>query len=138
MVQNTRSVKDVLLLLPEPDEHPFYGQYNELRKIIGNSVQFAYYSPFLGIVPEEISDVFPAAHHVAARIKFDPAEFETFGDALSSYIKKNAFKRIVAVADDFLESFLKELGDVTLASSTLTLPYTAKTMDIANAVNGTK
>lgn len=137
MVRNTRSAKNVLLLLPEPDEHPFYGQYSELRKVIGNSTQLVYYSPFLGVVPEEISDVFPAAHHVAARIKFDPAEFETFGDALSSYIKKNAFKRIVAVADDFLESFLKELGD-KIPSSTLTLPYTAKTMDIANAVSETK
>lgn len=134
MVQNTRSRKSVLLLLPEPDEHPFYGQYKELRKMLDNSVQMAYYSPFLGVVPEEISDVFPAAHHVAARSKFDPDKFETFGNVLTSYINKNEFKYVIAVADDFLESFLKCLDK----NKVIVLPYNAKMSDIADAVNQIK
>lgn len=134
MVQNTHSRKSILLLLPEPDEHPFYGQYKELRKMLDNSVQMAYYSPFLGVVPEEISDVFPAAHHVAARSKFDPDKFETFGNALTSYINKNEFKYVIAVADDFLESFLKCLDK----NKVIVLPYNVKMSDIADAVNQIK
>jgi len=133
MVQKTSSTKNVLLLLPEPDKHPFYTQYNELRKMLDCKVQLGYYSPFLGVVPEEISDLFPAAHHVAARVKFDPDKFETFGDALTSYIKNNKFKQIIAVVDDFLEDFLKQLDEkVTL------LPYASNMKDIANAVNEVK
>ncbi|MEM2760529.1 MAG: tRNA guanosine(15) transglycosylase TgtA [Nitrososphaerales archaeon] len=134
MVQNTRSRKNVLVLLPEPDEHPLYGQYKELRNMLDNSVQLAYYSPFLGIVPEEISDIFPAAHHVAVRVKFDPSEFVTFESVLRSYVNENKFEHVVGVADDFLESFLKHIEDdkVTI------LPYTAKMIEIADAVKSLK
>ncbi len=133
MVLNTKSTKKILLLLPEPDAHPFYTQYSELRTMLDSSVQLAYYSPFLGVVPEEISDVFPAAQHVAVRSKFDPYKFETFGNALLAYIGNNEFKHVVAVADDFLESFLINSGDKVLL-----LPYNAKMHDIAIAVNEAK
>ena len=133
-VKNTRSNKSLLLLLPEPDEHPLYSQYTELRKLIHNDVQFAYYSPFLGIVPEEISDVFPAAHHVANRTKPNFAEFETFGTALRSYIEMNEFNQVVAVADDFLEDFLKLMDEPKI----IHLPFTAKMNEIANVLNETK
>lgn len=132
MVQNTKSEKSVLLLLPEPDQHPFYTQYSELRKMLDNNVQFAYYSPFLGVVPEEISDLFPAAHHVTARRKFDPEEFKTFENALKTYIKKNGFKRVVAVADEFLESIIKKMDKVTC------LHYNAKTVEIVTAIDAEK
>ncbi|MFQ5941699.1 MAG: tRNA guanosine(15) transglycosylase TgtA, partial [Nitrososphaerales archaeon] len=134
MVQNTRSSKRVLLLLPEPEEHPFYRQHIELRRILDSNVQFAYYSPFLGVVPDEISDVFPAAQHFAARGKSEPSDFETFGNALTSYVKKNEFKLVVAVADDFLEGFLNRLHETHLTL----LPPSAKMEDIASAVNALK
>lgn len=116
VIQNVKVSKDVLLLLPEPDEHPFYvsNRYNDLKKALNSSnVQLGYYSPFLGLVPEEVSDVFPAAHHVAARIKFNANEFKTFADALSSYIKKNGFKKVLVVADEFVEKFLQPIEKLT-------------------------
>jgi 7-cyano-7-deazaguanine tRNA-ribosyltransferase len=134
MVRNIKSGKDVLVLLPEPDEHPFYGQYRELRKMIDSNVQLAYYSPFLGVVPEEISDVFPAAHHVSARSKFDPSKFETFENVLSSYIDRNEFKHIIAVADDFMLEFLNRLNDKRIR----VLPYHANMREIALAIDEIK
>ena len=32
----------------------------------------------LGLIPIEISDIFPAAHHETARIDFEPKEFSEF------------------------------------------------------------
>jgi 7-cyano-7-deazaguanine tRNA-ribosyltransferase len=110
VLQNITVHKDTLVLVPEADEHPFYtsGRYDQLRKVLPDSnVQLAYYSPFLGIVPEEISDIFPAAHHVSARTRFDANEFPTFNDAITSYIKKNNFKRVIIVADEFMKDFLQ-------------------------------
>lgn len=115
--QNVSMGKDTLLLLQEPDDHPFFvsGQYTQIRKALSDkSVQMAYYSPFLGIVPEEVSDIFPAAHHVSTRSRFDPREFPTFGDALRSYIKKNSFRKVIIVVDEFIKEFLHEITDVDL------------------------
>ena len=32
----------------------------------------------MGLIPIEISDIFPAAHHEISRIDFDPKEFPEF------------------------------------------------------------
>lgn len=120
MVQQNISVqKDTLLLLQEPDDHPFYvsNQYNQIKVLLDrdqdHNIQVAYYSPFLGVVPEEISDIFPAAHHVSTRTEFDANEFPTFADALASYIKNNGFKRVIIVADKFIEGFLQQISKFT-------------------------
>ena len=131
--QNVRINKDTLVLLQEPNEHPFYvsGQYNQIRKELNqNNIQLAYYSPFLGVVPEEASDLFPAAHHVSARTKFRVDEFPTFVDAFTSYVKNNGFKRVVIVADDFVKDVLDQIG-----IKLVVLQKDAKLDDIASAVN---
>ena len=133
VLQNITAHKNILLLLREPDEHPFYtsSQYNRIRKALqDNSVQLAYYSPFLGIVPEEVSDIFPAAHHVSARTKFGADEFPTFDDALISYIKKNGFKKVVIVADEFAKDVLQRISEIDL----VVLQRDAKVDKIASAV----
>jgi len=136
VLQNITVHKGTLVLLQEPDEHPLYvsNQYNQIRKTLnGYDVQLAYYSPFLGIVPEEVSDIFPAAHHVSTRTKFDPNDFPTFSDALISYIKKNCFKRVIIVADEFMQDFLQSSDlDVVVLQKDATLD------EIASAVDETK
>ncbi|MFQ5970532.1 MAG: tRNA guanosine(15) transglycosylase TgtA [Nitrososphaerales archaeon] len=135
VIQNVKVSKDVLLLLPEPDNHPFYicNRYHDLKKTLNTSnIQLGYYSPFLGVVPEEISDVFPAAHHVAARIKFDANEFETFAEGLSSYIKKNGFKKVLVVADEFVENFLQPIEKST---KLIVLEKDATIEEITSAIN---
>jgi len=140
--QNITAHKDTLVLLQEPAEHPFYAssQYNQIRKVLhdhdqDHDVQLAYYSPFLGIVPEEISDLFPAAHHVSARTEFHANEFPTFGDALTSYIKKNGFKRVIIVADEFAKEFLQQISEFT---DIMVLQKDAKIDEIASTVNKAK
>ncbi|MGH9878436.1 MAG: DUF5591 domain-containing protein, partial [Nitrososphaerales archaeon] len=131
--QNITSNKDTLVLLQEPNEHPFYvsGQYNQVRKVLnGDNAQLAYYSPFLGVVPEEASDLFLAAHHVSARTEFKVDEFPTFVDAVTSYIKKNGFKRLIVVADDFVKDVLDQIG-----IKLVVLQKDAKIDEIASAVN---
>lgn len=118
-VLQTTVNKDTLLLLREPDDHPFYasGRYLRLQDVVGVNVQMAYYSPFLGVVPAEVSDLFPAAHHLSARSKFDPSQFPTFASVLQSYIRKNDFRKIVIVADEFMQELLPSLAleaDVTI------------------------
>jgi 7-cyano-7-deazaguanine tRNA-ribosyltransferase len=134
IVSNTKSRKSILLLLPEPDQHPFYTQYTELRKLLDEDIQLAYYSPFLAIVPEEISDLFPAAHHVYARCKFNPDDFEIFGEALRSYIRDNGFKEVVAVADDFLQGCLKRMPELEITL----LPFHSLADEIASALKRKK
>ncbi len=131
--QNITSNNDTLVLLQEPNEHPFYvsGQYNQVRKVLnGDNAQLAYYSPFLGVVPEEASDLFPAAHHVSARTEFKVDEFPTFVDAVTSYIKNNGFKRLIVVADDFVKDVLDQIG-----IKLVVLQKDAKIDEIASAVN---
>lgn len=134
VLQNVTVHKDTLVLLQEPAEHPFYtsNMYNQMMKALcDQNVQLAYYSPFLGVVPEEISDIFPAAHHVSARRKFDANEFPTFGYALTSYIKKNGFKRVIIVADEFMKEFLQQISEFT---DVVVLQKDTKINEIASAV----
>ncbi len=115
-VQNVRSGKKTLLLLREPDDHPFYasGIYNGISAALKDQdIQLAYYSPFLGVVPAELSDLFPAAHHVSTRTGLDPGDFPTFGAALESYIGGNGFRRVVIVADEFVNAHLQKISKIT-------------------------
>ena len=134
MIQhNVTTHKDTLVILQEPKEHPLYvsSQYDQIKKALTkDNVQFAYYSPFLGVVPEEVSDVFPAAHHVSARTDFRMNEFPTFVNAFTSYIKKNGFKRVIIVADEFVKDVLDQ-GEINL----VVLQKDAKIDEIASAVN---
>ncbi len=134
VLQNVAVHKDALVLLREPDEHPFYmsRMYNELMKLLSDqNVQLAYYSPFLGVVPEEVSDIFPAAHHVSTRRKFAANEFPTFGYTLASYIKKNGFKRVIIVSDEFVKEFLPQINEFT---NLVVLQKDVKINEIASAV----
>jgi 7-cyano-7-deazaguanine tRNA-ribosyltransferase len=68
--------------------------------------QICSYSPFLGIIPAEISDVFPASHNVATRTGNRPEDYPTFVDSLSRYAAK--FEQVALVgADDFMKQAVK-------------------------------
>jgi 7-cyano-7-deazaguanine tRNA-ribosyltransferase len=133
VLQNVTAHKNILLLLQEPDEHPFYtsSRYNRIRKTLqDNSVQLAYYSPFLGIVPEEISDIFPSAHHVGTRRNFGTHEFPTFINSLISYIKNNGFKKVILVANEFMKDFLQRSNELNM----VVLQEDAKIDEILSAI----
>ncbi|MEM2856991.1 MAG: tRNA guanosine(15) transglycosylase TgtA [Candidatus Nitrosocaldaceae archaeon] len=132
---NIRSDKSMLVLLMKPEEHPFYtsSKYKMIKDAIkGGSddinskgkiidyIQIAYYSPFLGVVPEEVSDVYPASHIVSIRsVKYD--DFPTMLDSIIHFIKSNRFKRVVVEVDgrsiQLMRSIKAELQEVEIEYS---------------------
>ncbi|HEX2557069.1 MAG TPA: tRNA guanosine(15) transglycosylase TgtA, partial [Nitrososphaera sp.] len=64
-VEGFRTSKKHLILCPEGELHPFYStkRFREIVKKFPDA-QICSYSPFLGIIPVEISDVFPASHNL--------------------------------------------------------------------------
>jgi 7-cyano-7-deazaguanine tRNA-ribosyltransferase len=94
--------KKKLVLCPEGELHPFYSTrgFKDLAKKFPDA-QICSYSPFLGIIPAEISDVFPASHNVATRASHRPQDYPTFVESLNNFAAK--FDDVVIVADDFIK-----------------------------------
>jgi 7-cyano-7-deazaguanine tRNA-ribosyltransferase len=95
-----------LILCPEGQVHPFYstGSYKEIVKRFPDA-QICSYSPFLGIIPAEISDVFPASHNLATRSDHKPHDYPTFIESLKEFAKR--FEETAIVADDFMKEAVK-------------------------------
>ena len=114
MVRRFRSKKNKLAILGDSSRRPFYlsSEYSILEKKFSdsNAIQFCQYSPFLGLIPLEISDVFPASHYVMARLDFIPNDFPIFLNTWEIFFQKNHFTEIYCdKKDEFLKFFLKKL-----------------------------
>jgi 7-cyano-7-deazaguanine tRNA-ribosyltransferase len=109
MVKRVRYNEELLILIPEQEQHPLYTTsiYNKIKSMVNATI--AYYSPFLSIVPEELSDIFPAAHHLSANLKFKVDDFPTFKESFNAFIKNNSFANIIILADDFMKDAIEEL-----------------------------
>ena len=85
-VATFQSSKKKLILCPEDEIHPFYstGTYKDIVKRLPDS-QVCRHSPFLGIIPAEISDVFPASHNLATRSDYRPEDYPTFIESLKAF-----------------------------------------------------
>jgi len=96
-----QSKKKKLVLCPEEQVHPFYSTrtYREIVKRFPDA-QVCSYSPFLGIIPAEISDVFPASHNLATRSGHRPDNYPTFIESLKEFAGR--FEEVAIVADDFM------------------------------------
>lgn len=97
-----QSSKKMLILCPEGEIHPFYStrSYREIMKKFPDA-QICSYSPFLGIIPAEISDIFPASHNLATRSDHKIEDYPTFVDSLREFAGR--FEQVVIVADDFMK-----------------------------------
>jgi 7-cyano-7-deazaguanine tRNA-ribosyltransferase len=97
-----QSRRKKLVLCPEGEVHPFYStrSYNEIAKRFPDA-QICSYSPFLGIIPAEISDVFPASHNLAPRSGHRPEDYPTFIESLKEFAGK--FEEVTIVANDFMK-----------------------------------
>jgi 7-cyano-7-deazaguanine tRNA-ribosyltransferase len=114
IVRRFRSKKKTLVLFGESAQKPFYlsQEYAQLKKKFKNSVlvQFCQYNPFLGLIPLEISDIYPAAHFVMTRKSFKPEEFPVFKKTFDMFFNKNNFKDIYLKKDDeFLKMYAKTI-----------------------------
>ncbi|HEY7367191.1 MAG TPA: DUF5591 domain-containing protein, partial [Nitrosopumilaceae archaeon] len=113
-VRRFRTKKKILVIAGDSSRKPFYlsQEYNILKKKFSNrdSVQFCQYHPFLGLIPLEISDMYPAAHNVMARLQYIPEDFTIFAKTWKIFFEKNNFTTLYYdKKDEFLEFFLKSL-----------------------------
>ncbi|HEX6067667.1 MAG TPA: tRNA guanosine(15) transglycosylase TgtA [Nitrososphaera sp.] len=104
-----KSHKKSLILFPEGEVHPFYSTrgFRELAKRFPDA-QLAAYNPFLGVIPAEISDVFPASHNVTARVERNAADYSSFVESLKSFVAGNDFAEVTVVADNFMKQAAAE------------------------------
>ncbi len=114
MVRKFKSKKERLLITKESSSKPGYlsQQYIRLEKKIKDfqTFQVCQYDPFLGLIPIEISDIFPAAHHETSRIDFQPNEFPVFERTWNDFFANNKFSEIHYDKEDkFLKYFVKSL-----------------------------
>ena len=101
------SKKKKLILCPEDEIHPFYTTttYKDIVKRLPDT-QICSYNPFLGIIPAEISDVFPASHNLATRSDYRLEDYPTFIESLKAFACR--FEEIAIVApDDFMKQATK-------------------------------
>ena len=114
IVRKFKSKKTKIIITKESSTKPGYlsQEYSGLKKKIKDfdSFQVCQYNPQLGLIPIEISDIFPAAHHETSRLNFEPKEFPTFEKTWNDFFENNDFSEIKYDKDDqFLKYFVKML-----------------------------
>jgi 7-cyano-7-deazaguanine tRNA-ribosyltransferase len=109
LVSEFKAHKDVLVLFPEGEVHPFYATrgFRELAKKF-RGAQLATYNPFLGIIPAEVSDIFPASHNVTARTERSIGNYPVFIQSLQSFVNSNNFDEVIIVADPFMKQAVEK------------------------------
>jgi 7-cyano-7-deazaguanine tRNA-ribosyltransferase len=114
LVRRFKSKKKILVIIPDGGIRPFYTstEYHNLKKKFASKlddIQFCQYNPYLGIIPLELSDIYPAAHYVVSDTDFNQNEFPEFTKTWNTFLKRNKFKNIYATSDDFLRYHSKGL-----------------------------
>jgi 7-cyano-7-deazaguanine tRNA-ribosyltransferase len=112
IVRRFKTKKNAIIIIKEPNIKPGYlsHSYSALKQKFKNidSFQICYYNPHLGLIPNEISDVFPAAHHETVRTVFNPKEFLEFEKTWNKFFENNKFSEIYFdKKDDFLKKFIR-------------------------------
>jgi 7-cyano-7-deazaguanine tRNA-ribosyltransferase len=110
LVSNFRSKnKKKLILYPESHIHPFYctKEYSELLKKFPDA-QICTYNPYLGVIPSEICDIYPASHNLTAKSvsKYQTEDYHMFIDSLTEFLRANQFEQIIIIADIFMHKIL--------------------------------
>lgn len=114
LVRKFKCKKDTLVIVPDGTVRPFYlsKEYNDLKKRFTkkyDSIQFCQFNPFLGIIPLEISDMYPASHYVMSRIRYEQNEFPEFAKTWKAFFANNSFKTVYTANDEFLKNYTKLL-----------------------------
>jgi len=111
-VRKFRTKKEIIVIAKDPNIKPAFSsyEYKKLRKQFKDpdSIQFCNYNPFLGIIPIEISDVFPASHYVMTRKEFQPEQFPIFLKTWNEFFSKNNFKVVYLPKDDLFLQFYRK------------------------------
>lgn len=112
-VRRFRTGKKRLIIMPETALKPAYlsPEYRALRRITGvDGCQVCQYNPVVGIIPVEISDIYPASHYVASRMHQGPGEFAAFAETWRIFFENNSFEEITYDKNDrFIEYFVRRI-----------------------------
>tara|TARA_B100000029_G_scaffold252836_1_gene249781 strand:- start:52 stop:1563 length:1512 start_codon:yes stop_codon:yes gene_type:complete len=107
-----RTKKNILVITPDTNIKPAFisWEYKALMKKFKKPelVQFCNYNPFLGLIPIELSDIFPASHYVMAREIFNPKDFGLFLDTWKIFFEKNNFEILYTPKNDQFLKFFKK------------------------------
>jgi 7-cyano-7-deazaguanine tRNA-ribosyltransferase len=113
MTSNFRKLKNkkMLILCVESNTHPFYSTSDFLGIVKKYpAAQICTYNPFLGIIPVEICDIFPASHNMMSRNqKYHVDDYPSFIESLLRFISSNKFEEIIVIADNFMRNVLKDI-----------------------------
>ena len=117
-IQKFRTRKKIAVLTKNTITRPAYltNEYSTLKEKFedSESIQFCYFNPFLGIIPLELSDLYPASHYEMSRFNFKPEDFPSFTKIWNIFFSMNKFDILyVSKNDDFLKPFLKLLPKST-------------------------
>ncbi len=111
-VRNFRTDKDKIAIIRDSQTRPFYlsKDYTRIkRKLKNDDIQYCQYNPFLGLIPLEISDLYPAAQYVMSRQKFTPTDYTEFEKTWKIFFAKNKFKVAYLENDEFLRHHSKTI-----------------------------
>ena len=111
-VRNFKSKKKIVVITRDTNQKPAYvsNEYYSLRKKFKNpdSIQFCNYNQFLGIIPIEIADIFPASHYMMVRNDCNPKNFPMFEETWKKFFAKNNFDTVyLSKNDPFIQHFKK-------------------------------
>ena len=105
--------KKKIIIFPDTQVSPFYcsQEYFDLSKKFSD-YQICTYNPFIGIIPIEISDIYPVAHNLITRKKFNfnnSKDYPTFVTSLEKFLSSNFFDDVIIVADDFMQGIIRDV-----------------------------
>ena len=114
IVRKFRSKKKALVISKDTTLKPAYlsPEHFKIKKSFKNSelIQFCHYNPYLGLIPIEISDIYPAAHYLMANSMQTPDDFSVFAKTWQVFFEKNHFSVIhYDKNDSFIKFFVKLL-----------------------------
>ncbi len=112
VVRSFRSDKRKIVIISDSDVKPFYlsQKYSKLKKKFDlNEVQFCQYNPFVGLIPLEISDLYPASHYVMSARILEPDDFSEFAKTWKLFFANNRFNLVYIEDQKFLRHYAKSL-----------------------------
>jgi 7-cyano-7-deazaguanine tRNA-ribosyltransferase len=109
--------KKKIVLFPDTQVSPFYRsqEYHKLSRKFSDYLICAY-NPFIGIIPTEISDIYPAAHKLISMKRFtysNRKDYPTFVSSFEKFLSCNFFDDVIIVADDFMQGVVRDTQIIT-------------------------
>ena len=112
-VRRFKTKRKILCINADSSRKPAYltPEQSELEKLFDDpdKVQFCRYSKYLGLMPLEISDLYPAAHYVEAKGMDSASSYPEFTKTWEKFFSNNSFDIVYYSDDAFLAHYMRHL-----------------------------